>query len=136
MTYSAQIFVAIEYTRDKPNENGQKKRVFKPVIIRESSSPSSYEQYTRIFFLQAHHHTSSIRAIIIRAVYAYIRAVYAYHTNSICAIASRKEARSLPRINCRFERVGPDSSPLEVLFHAPHMLSLARSLSYQPSFTS
>ena len=55
MTYSAQIFVAIEYTRDKPNENGQKKRVFKPVIIRESSSPSSYEQYTR------HHHTSSIR---------------------------------------------------------------------------
>jgi DNA-directed RNA polymerase III subunit RPC2 len=30
MTYSAQIFVDIEYTRDKPNGNGQKERVFKP----------------------------------------------------------------------------------------------------------
>jgi hypothetical protein len=38
LTYSAQIFVDIEYTRDKPNGNGQKERVFKPIIIRAIAS--------------------------------------------------------------------------------------------------
>jgi hypothetical protein len=38
LTYSAQIFVDIEYTRDKPNGNGQKERVFKPIIMRAIAS--------------------------------------------------------------------------------------------------